>query len=393
MNRKKNLQILLIEDDPNFESWVSLALTKVEIEHNIVLKISGEEAISTLKSGEDEFDLIITDCFLPDISCMEFLERMKQEDIDLPVIVLCERDVVQTAALALQSGAVDYIIKDRVNFQLLPLIVKRAYHQKQLEKQNGALKNKITQQNRELANINRKMMQSSKELLNAQKLTSLLLFVQAISHDLNNPLAGIVGFSELLLNKVAPLDPIRDDLEEIRNCAYRLKDTVSKLARFCGRGKLKKKKCNLNELLEETMQYFRPSAERHKIKIETDYCEELLIIEGIPVNLQQSFMMILLSCRDSMPDGGEMKISTDRYDNYVQVLIRDTSKGMNEEDLDRIFSPFFNIEKSGDTGGLGLALAYGLVREFGGELKIGSKIGMGTTVTLLIPLAKSSGSG
>ncbi|MCD4784580.1 MAG: hybrid sensor histidine kinase/response regulator [Candidatus Eremiobacteraeota bacterium] len=388
MNYKTNLQILLVEDDLNFEDWVSLALTKAEIDHKVVLKTSGEEAISTLKAGDNEYDLIITDCFLSDIPCMEFLERLRQEDIDLPVIVLCERDVIQIAALALQSGAVDYIIKDRLNFQLLPLIVKRAYHQKQLEKQNGALKNKITQQNRELADINRKMMQSSKELLNSQKLTSLLLFVRAISHDLNNPLAGIVGFSELLLNKIAPIDPIREDMEEIRDCGYRLKDTISKLARFCGSEKSKKKKRDLNELLEETIQYFRPRADRYKIKIETDYAKELLIIEGIPVSLQQAFMMILLSCRDSMLDGGEIIISTDRYDDHARLLIRDTSKGMNEEDLEKIFSPFFNIEKSGDAGGQGLALTYSLIREFGGELKIDSKIGTGTTVTLLIPLAE-----
>ena len=386
LNHKSCLQILLIEDDPNFEGWVSLALTKAEIEHNVTLKTLGEEAISTLKTGENQYDLIITECILKDIPCLDLLEQLKQEEIDLPVIVLCERDVIQTAALALQSGAVDYIIKDRANFQLLPLIVKRAYHQKQMEKQNSALKNKIMQQNRELADINRKMMRTSKELLNSQRLTSLLLFVRAISHELNNPLAGIVGFSELLLNKVGPSDPIRDDLEEVRNCAYRLKDIVSNLAKFCGREKPKTRKRDLNELLNETIQYFRPRAERYNIKIEISLSEEPLTIEGIPVNLQQALMMLLLCCRDSMSEGGEITIFTDTYNNNARLTIQDTSRGIEEEDLNRIFSPFFNIEKTGNAGGLGLALPYGFVREFNGELRINSEIGKGNTITMLIPL-------
>lgn len=388
MSIKMNFRILLVEDDPNFADWASLAFKKSGVEHSIDTVPLGEEAFKILKKDSTKYDIIITDYRLPGLDGVEFIRSLFREGIDLPIIMLTGQGSEQIAVEALKLGAVDYLVKDPSTFRVLPAVVEKAYKQKQLEKQNIELQQKIVQQNKELGETNRKLMIYSKELIKSEKMASLLFFVRGISHEINNPLAGIVGFSELLLNKVGHEDPIREDLEEIRVCAYRVKDTVSKLAKFCGKEKRLTGALNIHEILQEVLDLYQPQAESGGIEVEKKFCDGKPIVEAVAVDLQQAFVAILVNARNAMPNGGRLRISTVMDENSVQVSISDNGKGIEDEDLDKIFSPFFKSHHETEGSGLGLAVTYGIIKESRGEIKVNSKIGEGSTFTVILPLFK-----
>lgn len=389
MNNKLEFRVMLVEDDPNFADWASLAFKRSGVEHSIEIVPLGEEAVKILKKDKDKYDVVITDYKLPGLDGIDFIRALIKEGIDVPVVMLTGQGSEQIAVEALKLGAADYLVKDPSTFRTLPAVVERAYKQKQLEKQNIELQKRILQQNRELAETNKKLMIYSKELIRSEKMASLLFFVRGISHELNNPLAGIVGFSELLLNKTAPEDPNRDDLEEIRKCAYRVKDTVSKLAKFCGKEQQKTKPVDINEIIIEVLEYFQPQAESMGIEVEKDfYPEPPPIVEGVAVDLQQAFMAIMINARDAMPGGGKLKITTFKEGSQVKIQFQDSGVGIREEDLDKIFSPFFTTRKDGKRSGLGLALTYGIIKESRGEIGVESRLSQGTTLTITLPLLK-----
>jgi signal transduction histidine kinase len=386
MSNKPQFRIMLVEDDPNFADWASLAFKKSGIDNIIEIMPRGEEAIKILKADQNRYDVLIVDYKLPGLDGIEFIRILKEEGIDLPIVMLTGQGSEQIAVEALKLGAVDYLVKDPSTFRVLPAVVEKAYRQKQLEKLNRELQQKILQQNRELAETNKKLMIYSKELIKSEKMASLLFFVRGISHEINNPLAGIVGFSELLLHKVEPADPIRDDLEEIRRCAYRVKETVSKLAKFCGKEKQKTKPVNIHEILNEVLDYFQLQAENAGIEVIKDFCEKEPVVEGVAVDLQQAFMAIMVNAQKAMQKGGKLTLTTKIPNGNVEITFEDTGKGIKEEDLEKVFSPFFTTDRSGESSGLGLAVTYGTVKESKGEMKVRSKQGEGSAFTIILPL-------
>ena len=259
VSEKNNLNLMLIEDNKDFSDLLLLSFENANTNYNIDVVATGEEALEVLKRKDKEYDIIITDYLLPGLDGVEFLQHLEKEGLDIPTIVLTGQGSEKIAVQALKQGAADYIVKDVSAFQILPTVLDRVYQRWKMEKRNLELQAKIYQQNQELAETNRNLMLYSKELIKAEKMASLLFFVRGISHELNNPLAGIVGFSELLLNKVSPDDPVRDDLEEIRSCAYRVKDIVAKLAKFCGREKQKARRIKVNEMIDDCLLYTSPS--------------------------------------------------------------------------------------------------------------------------------------
>lgn len=386
MSIKLEFKIMLVEDDPNFADWASLAFRRSGVEHSIEVIPLGEEALKILKNNSNKYDVVITDYKLPGLDGIDFIKALNKENIDIPLVMLTGQGSEQVAVEALKLGAADYLVKDPSTFRTLPAVVERAYKQKQLEKQNKELQQKVLTQNKELAETNKKLMIYSKELIKSEKMASLLFFVRGISHELNNPLAGIVGFSELLLSKAAPEDPNRDDLEEIRKCAYRVKDTVSKLAKFCSKEQQKTKPVNINEIIMEVLEYFQPQAESMGIEVVKDLYADKLIVKGAAVDLQQAFMALLVNARDAMPSGGKLKISTIKNQEWIRITFEDTGIGIKDEDMEKIFSPFFTTRRDGKKSGLGLALTYGIVKESQGEIHVSSQVNKGSTFTISLPL-------
>ncbi|MFP4497491.1 MAG: response regulator [Vulcanimicrobiota bacterium] len=382
------LNVMFIEDNQHMSELLQVTLESMNLNYKVEVITSGEKALEILKKDESSYDIIVVDYILPGMNGLEFLDRLKKGSFNIASVFFTGKGSETIAVEALKRGASDYVVKDSAGFKILPTILERVYKQKQLENYNMELQKRIVQQNRILAEANQNLMSSSKELIKAKRTANLLFFVREISHELNNPLAGLVGFSELLLNRLEPQSPIRDDLEEVRASAYRIKNVVSKLAKFCGTEKRKVRVINVHEAINDVLAFFQPRADETSINIEKHFCDDgSANVKMSVVDLEQAVMAILMNCRRAMPDGGNLKIATQVFDNILEISITDSGGEISEENLEKIFSPFFQANQKEKIIGMDLAVTYGIIKENNGEITVHSEKGRGATYTISLPVA------
>jgi len=144
-------------------------------------------------------------------------------------------------------------------------------------------------------------------------------------------------------------------------------------------------KIDLHALLKDVLGFLGREAEYRNIRVSFDVADDLPTIEGDRSQLQQVFLNILNNALAAVDNGGTIDIALKSGENHtVVVKVTDNGKGIPEADIKKIFEPFFTTKKSGGTG-LGLSITYGIVKKLGGEIAVESKLGVGTTFTVILP--------
>lgn len=237
------------------------------------------------------------------------------------------------------------------------------------------------------------------QLLQSQKLESVGLLAGGIAHDFNNMLTAINGYSDLTLRLLRKNDPLRRNIEEIRQAGSRAAALTRQLLAFSRRQVLQPVVLNLNEIIAETTKMLqRLIGEDITLKSALDRNLGSVMVD--PGQFSQIILNLAVNARDAMPKGGEIIIETanvfldEQYaqqhiditpGNYVMISVSDTGIGMNEQTKRHIFDPFFTTKKIGQGTGLGLATVYGIVKQSGGNIEVESEEGIGTTFKIYIP--------
>jgi signal transduction histidine kinase len=141
----------------------------------------------------------------------------------------------------------------------------------------------------------------------------------------------------------------------------------------------------MNRLLEDTLQLLEPQLRKAAVNVEKRYLDVLPSIEGSAAKLQQVFTNLILNARDAMDVGGNLILETTTEPGMVVVKVSDTGKGIADEDLSKIYDPFFTTKGVGSGTGLGLAVSYGIIQEHHGVIEVVSEIGVGTTFKISLP--------
>ena len=243
------------------------------------------------------------------------------------------------------------------------------------------------------------------QLLQSQKLESIGTMASGIAHDFNNILTGILGYINLLKLKIGQDSDIGRYADIIERSSLRAADLVTKLLAFSrdsqpGRSLVSA----VNEIVQETLEFMKSSLPEN---IETGFSlqEDLPLISCDPTQVQQAILNICLNALDAMPDGGRLLVTTSEVGyrkvrarcpdfiahsgRYVCISISDTGTGIEPEVMDRIFDPFFTTKEVGKGSGLGLAMAYGVVKSSKGCTQVESKKGQGTTFKIFFPVMGS----
>lgn len=241
-------------------------------------------------------------------------------------------------------------------------------------------------------------LRSAHEVLaRSEKLASLGQLSASIAHEINNPLAGILTFARLMtrmLESGPPDDATRaaclKNLSLIQRESERCTVIVRNLLDFARGRPLELKVFDPVRALEEAL-----SLAAHKMQIQGITVVKKLEGTGA-VNadfgqLRQAFMNILLNACDAMPTGGTLTLTSEFFSGSreVEIGVADTGSGIQPEHLSRIFDPFFTTKEKGT--GLGLSVAYGIVEKHGGSMRVASRAGQGTTMTIRLPLAAEGG--
>lgn len=222
-----------------------------------------------------------------------------------------------------------------------------------------------------------------------------------IAHDFNNLLTAIIGSTELLLQSHPASDPDFTELKNIQYSATRAASLVGQLLSYSRKQPLRPKYLDVTDIFAE-LQFMLRRLLGTKTVIQIDHGRNLGFIRVDKTQFDQVFVNLAVNARDAMPDGGTFAIRT-RFQRipagqyigseevmpgeYVVIDISDTGCGISEENLQRIFEPFFSTKSGGvDSGtGLGLAMVYGNIRQSGGYINVKSTVGAGTTFSIYLP--------
>ena len=186
-------------------------------------------------------------------------------------------------------------------------------------------------------------------------------------------------------------DVFSDYLKTICDETYRCKDIISKLLDFSRRQVPVFGKVDINSLLSDVVKLVRRQKELNNLSVELDYSSEPIIIHGDFNQLKQVFLNMTLNATDATEDGGQIRISSSRSDDEVQIKFEDSGCGIASENLDKVFEPFFSTKSPGKGTGLGISICYGIIEEHKGKILVSSDgVGNGATFTIILPVDKEA---
>lgn len=246
--------------------------------------------------------------------------------------------------------------------------------------------------------------QMERQLQQAQKMEAIGTLAAGVAHDLNNVLGGLVSYPELLLMEIPRNSHQYDTIRTIQKSGQKAADIVQDLLTLARRGVATTSITNLNKIIADYLsspEFSKLCSYHTKVEVVSELANDLLNIRGSHVHLAKTIMNLVSNAAEAMPTGGQLKIKTenrsiDRSFNgferietgdYAMLIVSDTGIGIAEEDLKKIFEPFFTKKVMGRSGtGLGMSVVWATVKDHQGYVNVFSHEGDGTTFELYFPI-------
>jgi len=324
-------------------------------------------------------DIAISDFRAADFTAVEALALIREKHVDLPLFVVTSRNDEADALAALKAGAADYLI--RPTFTRLNAAVERELRAAKLRRDRVRLEEQFRQ---------------------SQKMEAVGRLAGGVAHDFNNLLTVITGYSDLLLAGRDLKYSQRTALEEIRRSSERGCQLTHQLLAFSRRQPLEPRILEVNKHLIQMDKMLRRLI-GEDVELVVIPAASRDAVEADAGRLEQVIMNLVVNARDAMPDGGKLTIETGSVQldeafsakelgvkpgPHVTISITDTGTGMDKETQSHLFEPFFTTKERGRGTGLGLATAYGIIRQSGGAIGMISELGKGTTARIYLPLVE-----
>jgi len=237
------------------------------------------------------------------------------------------------------------------------------------------------------------------QLRQAQKMDAIGQLAGGIAHDFNNVLGGILGAAELLAMEICDNEKANEYLSLIQDSSSRASDLIRKLLAFGRQNNLVSTPVDSHTAVKEAVALLNCSIDK-KVKIYVELNAESSMVIGDVSQLQNVFLNLGINAGHAMPDGGTLtiastntlldRITADAYGieagEYIRFDVRDTGSGISHENLTKIFEPFFTTKEAGKGSGLGLAAAFGIVRQHQGSITVYSELGTGSVFHILLPI-------
>ena len=237
------------------------------------------------------------------------------------------------------------------------------------------------------------------QLSQSQKMEAIGRLAGGVAHDFNNHLGVIIGYSELLLDRLPPGDPLRKSATMIREAGQRSASLTRQLLAFSRRQIFEPKVLDLNAVVSDIDSMLRPLI-GEDVELVTLLDPSLGKLRADPAQVDQIIMNLAVNARDAMPHGGRLILQTSNADldeayaskhatvkpgHYVMLAVSDNGTGMDKQTQEQIFEPFFTTKEKGQGTGLGLSMVYGIVKQSGGYIWVYSELGQGTTFKIYLP--------
>jgi two-component system NtrC family sensor kinase len=272
------------------------------------------------------------------------------------------------------------------SFNKMSTDLKQAYSE--IKRWSETLEEKVKQKTEELRKV-------QNHILLMEKMASLGQLSATVAHELNNPLEGVLTYTKLLKKKLenrslsdAELEEMIGELTFVADETMRCGNIVKNLLLFSKTESAGFKPENINAILEKCIRLVEHHLEMHNIVLKKEFSQELPLILCDASQLQQAFLAITMNAVEAMPGGGTLTVRTTQRpsEEAVEIAMMDTGSGIPPDILPRIFEPFFTRKSEGKGVGLGLSIAYGIVKRHDGRISVDSEINRGTVFNIVLPI-------
>lgn len=251
------------------------------------------------------------------------------------------------------------------------------------------MQEKLSAAYRELSESHEQLKQSQEQLIQAEKLTSLGQLAASIAHEINNPLAGVLVYTQLLSNKIKgegiPREQALEYLSKMELELIRSSRLVSNLLDFARQSPPAFRKVSLNDVINRALDLVAHSAELQHVVIIKELDASLPPVLADFDQLNQVSTNMILNAIQAMPQGGKVVLHTSATNGELRMDFKDTGHGISPENMRKLFTPFFTTKPEVKGVGLGLAISYGIIKRHQGRIEVNSKEGEGTTFSIFIP--------
>lgn len=228
----------------------------------------------------------------------------------------------------------------------------------------------------------------------ADRLATLGELSAGIAHEIKNPIAGISGAMQILMEDLPEDDHRREIFEEILNQIDRIDQNIKDLLSYAKTAKPTLAEQNINTVIRQVVFLIQERAAQKGVEVVTELDETIPKIEIDEKQIQQVLVNLGLNGIQAMPGGGVLRIfsrgwKTSDKERFVEIWVKDSGKGISPQDMSRIFTPFFTTRHTGT--GLGLSISQKIVRQHHGKIEVNSRLGEGTCFTVLLPAIKGTG--
>nr|WP_314443723.1 response regulator [uncultured Sphingomonas sp.] len=403
---------LLIVDDLE-ENLLSLEALLRSPDLTLLRARSGEEALELLL--KHDVALALLDVQMPGMDGFELAEFMRGNERSrrVPIIfVTAGSGDVQRRFRGYEAGAVDFIQKPiEADILRSKVGVFVDLHKQRLALANAAdqLEGQVRERTAELHSAMQRLKEEVAEreraeasLRQSQKMEAIGQLTGGIAHDFNNMLTGIIGSLDMMRRRIAEdrLDGLERYLTTALGSAERAAALTHRLLAFARRQPLEPQPLDVSAVIGSVAQLVTHALPEN-IHLKLDVSADLPHALADSNQLENAILNLAVNARDAMADSGELVISAakaeqaevaglDSSTEYLRISVKDSGKGMPPEVVDRVFEPFFTTKPLGQGTGLGLSMVYGFTQQSGGTVRIDSRAGLGTTVDLYLPTARSA---
>jgi len=239
----------------------------------------------------------------------------------------------------------------------------------------------------------KELREKQHQLVQAGKLAAIGQLGAGVAHELNNPIAGILGYTQFMLDtiskenlKIEEVYTFKKYLRHMENGSLRCKEIIQNLLQFARKSPDEVVSVNVNNVVADTLSLIERQLLVNKIEVIKNLSPDIKQVEGNSGQLQQVFTNIIINAQQAMPEGGQLFISTRNENGNVAIEFKDTGCGIPEEYKDRIFEPFFTTKMDWKGTGLGLSICYDIIKNHDGSIEVDSQLGKGAVFTIILPV-------
>jgi two-component system, NtrC family, sensor kinase len=318
----------------------------------------------------------------------------------------------EVAVEAMKAGTTDYLTKGKLSIESVTKSVhyvlglhKEAELRKQVEEKLKKLHTQLAKAYEELQTYIGKLETAQKQIIISEKLAGIGRLVAGVCHEILNPLNIISGHTQSLLMERKTDKPLTLDLNSIMEEIGRITKIITGLLKFSRKGTIELKKSNIIKELESVLILVEKDMLLQGIDIVRDFESTSAMVMADTDSMRQVFLNLFNNAKHAISDGGSLTISTDinnnesnfqsaptddsppkKLEKILRIKFIDTGVGITKDDLEKVFEPFFTTKPEEKGTGLGLSISYSIIARYGGVLEIDSKVDVGTTVIINLPI-------